>query len=159
MPPQEAVTPELQVLSLAGRVAHQYMRFLTVGLGNAIVDLGVLNALLLLRPTTSQVGLVVDNSIAVALAIANSYYWNSRWTFRGTATGSRRETLLFVAQAIVNILINNAALLFVSGLLPVSHSPHFLIESNIAKLVAMALSSTASFVFLRILVFVGQQSW
>lgn len=117
------------------------------------MDLATLNILLLLHPHPSMVALVANNTIAVALAIVNSYIWNTRWTFRGEATGSTKERALFAAQALINILINNTVLLILANALPVGGGPGTLVASNLAKLVAMFASSSVSFACLRLVVF------
>lgn len=134
-------------------VAAQYVRFLLVGLSNAVVDLGVLNALLYLRPTHDPVVLAVDNTIAVVLAILNSYLWNTRWTFRLSATGALRERALFVAQGVLNVVVNDAVLLAVAGVLQPTQGLWYLVASNVAKLIAMLTASTMSFILLRTIVF------
>ena len=107
----------------AAALLGQYLRFVLVGLTNAVVDLAVLNLLLILYPTNDRLGLLAYNTVAVAAAILNSYVWNARWTFRATATGSRRERTLFAAQALVNVAVNNLVLLGIVDLDPVPVGP------------------------------------
>src|SRR5215217_4033378 len=59
----------------------KYAQFSLVGISNAMVDLGVLNLLLLIYPTRSPEILVLYNLVALALTNANSYLWNTLWTF------------------------------------------------------------------------------
>lgn len=134
-------------------VIGQYVRFIVVGLSNAAVDLGVLNLLLYLRPTHDPLMLVADNTIAVALAILNSYLWNTRWTFRLMVTGSARERVLFVAQGGLNVVVNDAVLLAMTGVLQPTQGLWYLVASNTAKLIAMLTASTTSFILLRSVVF------
>ncbi len=47
-----------------------------------LVDVGALNLLLFLAPTGSPELLVLYNVVALVLANANSYLWNTLWTFR-----------------------------------------------------------------------------
>lgn len=134
-------------------VIGQYVRFIVVGLSNAVVDLGVLNLLLYLRPTHDPLMLVADNTIAVALAILNSYLWNTRWTFRLMVTGSARERALFVAQGGLNVVVNDVVLLAMTGVLQPTQGLWYLVASNAAKLIAMLTASTTSFILLRTVVF------
>jgi putative flippase GtrA len=136
----------------------QYLRFCVVGVSNAAVDLGALNLLLLLYPTRSDVTLLVYNTIAVMLAIFNSYLWNTRWTFYEQATRSRRERTLFVAQALLNIAINNVVLFFMTDLLPTQTGEWSIFTANLAKLAAMVAASTISFLLLRSVVFHSKAS-
>ncbi len=131
----------------------QFLRFCVVGVSNAAVDLGALNLLLLLYPTRSDVTLLFYNTIAVALAILNSYLWNTRWTFHQQTTSSPRERALFVAQAVLNIAINNIVLFTMTDLLPTTTGEWSILTANLAKLAAMMTASSISFVLLRTVVF------
>ncbi len=131
----------------------QYLRFCLVGVSNAVVDLGALNLLLLLYPTRSDLTLLLYNTVAVMLAILNSYLWNTRWTFQEQATRSRRERTLFVAQAILNIAINNVVLFYMTDLMPSQTGEWSIFSANLAKLAAMVAASTISFLLLRTVVY------
>lgn len=132
---------------------RQYAQFAAVGLLNAAVDLGILNLLLWVWPTTDPVGLTVENSLAVALAITNSYLWNSRWTFRPQADGSLRQMTLFVAQSLLNIAINDLALILTAGQVRQLHLGPAWVSVNLSKGAAMAFASSTSFIIMRLVVF------
>lgn len=151
----EAVEPQLKVKQRRREPSTwlQFVRFCTVGISNAAVDLGALNLLLLLYPTQSDLTLLLYNTIAVALAILNSYLWNTRWTFHDQVTSTRRERVLFVSQALLNIAINNAVLFGLTDLLPTETGTWSMLTANLAKLVAMFASSGLSFILLRTIVF------
>jgi putative flippase GtrA len=104
------------------------------------------------------VTLLIYNTVAVMLAIFNSYLWNTRWTFHEQATRSRRERTLFVAQALLNIAINNAVLFFMTDLLPTQTGEWSVFTANLAKLAAMVAASTISFLLLRSVVFRSKAS-
>lgn len=137
-------------------IIRQYIQFGLVGMSNAIADLGVLNALLFVHPARNTFDLVAENTVAVSVAIANSYWWNTRWTFRAQMTHTRREQVLFVAQALLNVTINNVVLVVVNMMLPGSAALSVQIANNIAKIFAMVAASTVSFLLLRSVVFVPQ---
>jgi putative flippase GtrA len=99
------------------------------------------------------VGLLAYNTVAVSLAILNSYLWNTRWTFRNQVTHTWRQRALFVAQALLNIATNNLVLLAVTSVLPSSADATTLLVNNVAKLFAMVAASTLSFLLLRTVVF------
>lgn len=83
----------------------KYAQFSLVGGSNALVDLGVLNLLLLLSPTRSPEVLVVYNVVALVLTNANSYLWNTLWTFRHRARHDARQVGLFTVQGILNVAV------------------------------------------------------
>ena len=69
------------------RTGKKYAQFSAVGLSNMLVDVGVLNLLLFLWLTRSPEMLVLFNLAALVLANANSYLWNTVWTFRDEEIG------------------------------------------------------------------------
>jgi putative flippase GtrA len=131
----------------------RYMMFLLVGLMNAAVDLIVFNLFLLIGPTHAVWALSLYNTMAVVAAIANSYYWNKRWTFASQATGSVRERGWFIAQAGVNLVLNDLIVVWVSRYLVFSKSVPLLASGNAAKVIAMIASSGLSYLFMHYLVF------
>src|SRR5579859_882206 len=122
--PPSADKARVRRLSRGGHqsLTSQFLQFAAVGASNAIVDLGILNLLLAVHPTRSPLTLIIDNTIAVSCAILNSYLWNTRWTFRAEVTHRHGQRALFVAQALLNVAINNLVLLAVAGALPPSLS-------------------------------------
>jgi len=139
-----------------GHSLRQLIRFLAVGVSNAVIDVGVFNALILGLPTHSTVHLIAYNTIAVIAAITNSYLWNTRWTFRAeratTRRGRWRQRSGFIAQSLINIVLNDAVLGTAVSLIRLAHlSPT--LTNNAAKLAAMFVSSSASFLIMKFVVF------
>jgi glycosyltransferase involved in cell wall biosynthesis/putative flippase GtrA len=140
------------------RTRWQLTSFLGVGVLNALLDVLVFNALLLVGPGHSPFQLTVYNTVAVMVAIANSYWWNSRLTFRTQrATTDRRrlrqQRVGFLAQAGLNIAINDAVVAGLSAAL--AHQPEWpmWLGNNLAKTVAMVTASLISFLTMKSLVF------
>jgi putative flippase GtrA len=149
----ESVVSSAVPVPYVRRALRQYVRFLVVGISNAIIDLGLLNLLTALKPPHDQLLFAVENSVAVACALINSYVWNARWTFHGQGTGTLRQRMLFFAQALMNLLLNNVVLLTVMGLLPAGQGLWLTVATSVAKLCAMLAASTMSFILLRAVVF------
>ncbi|MDQ3375590.1 MAG: GtrA family protein, partial [Actinomycetota bacterium] len=84
---------------------------------------------------------------------ANSYLWNTLWTFRHRARHDARQVGLFTVQGVLNVAVGGLLIwLLARGLMTYTDlSP--LIGSNVAKVVSMVAASTMSFVFLRFFVF------
>ena len=133
---------------------RQIVAFSTVGGLNALIDVLVFNILLLAGPTHSSWVLTVYNTVAVCAALANSYALNSRWTFRQTRARNRsarwRQRGGFIAQAAVNIAVNDVVLSLLAGTFVFLPS---WADSNLAKITAMVCASFVSFVLLRTIVF------
>jgi putative flippase GtrA len=131
----------------------EYARFSAVGLSNMLVDFGALNILLFLSPTRSPELLVLYNAAALILANANSYLWNTLWTFRHQAQHDAKQVSLFTAQGLLNVALGSAILwLAAHGLRGYTELPPWL-SANLAKAISMVSASSMSFLFLRFFVF------
>jgi glycosyltransferase involved in cell wall biosynthesis/putative flippase GtrA len=147
-------------LSGGGRgVGHRrFGRFAAVGASNAAIDVGVFNLLAALLPSHQPAQLAAYNTVAVALALANSYWWNSRWTFK-QRLGSEwrwstaRRRLLFTAQGLLNLAVNDAAVLIAATLLNRIGGLPAVGVANGSKVVGMVTASLVSFAFMRGVVF------
>jgi len=136
--------------------AIRISRFAVVGALNAGVDLAVYNVLLLLDPSPSPPALVAYNTCAVLAALANSYLWNSRWTFRERRRRAPerrwRERFLFTVQGGVNVAVNDAVVLGLS-LLTAWLGLGSAWTANGVKVVAMLAASAVSYLLMHRVVF------
>jgi putative flippase GtrA len=132
----------------------RFSKFTVVGFSNALVDFGTLNLFLLFLATRDPSVLALYNGVALVLANANSYVWNTRWTFRSRAKRrDLRQRVLFTLQVLVNISVSNA--LFFALVRPVlvyTDVPAYLV-GNVAKMISVVVASTISFFVLRYVVF------
>jgi putative flippase GtrA len=136
----------------------RFSKFSLVGLSNAAVDIGVLNMFLWLQPTREPGLLFLFNGIALVLANANSYLWNTMWTFRGQSNPGPRQTTLFIVQAIANITVSNGIFFaLIRPLLTDTDIPAYLV-GNVAKVISIVVASTMSFFLMRYLVF-SRKRW
>jgi putative flippase GtrA len=145
-------------LSGRGRRPRRLGRFAAVGAGNVAIDVGVFNVLAAIGSTHSPTQLAAYNTVAVALALANSYAWNSRWTFTPHEgcewrwrTWHRRA--LFVAQGLLNLAVNDAAVLIAAVLLERAGRLPAVAVANGSKVVGMVAASLVSYAFMRGIVF------
>ena len=132
----------------------RFSKFTVVGLSNAAVDIGTLNLFLWLAPTRDPSVLALYNGVALVLANVNSYFWNTRWTFRHRAKRrDARQRILFTVQALFNICVSNGLFyVLVHPVLVYTDVPAYLV-GNVAKLISVVVASTLSFFVLRYLVF------
>jgi putative flippase GtrA len=132
----------------------RFSKFTVVGLSNAAVDIGTLNLFLWFASTRDPAVLALYNGVALVLANANSYFWNTRWTFRHRAKRrDARQRILFTVQALFNICVSNGLFyVLVQPVLVYTDVPAYLV-GNVAKLISVAVASTLSFIVLRYLVF------
>jgi putative flippase GtrA len=136
----------------------RFSKFSMVGLSNAAVDIGILNMFLWLQPTREPGLLFLYNGIALILANANSYLWNTMWTFKGRSNPGPRQTTLFIVQAIANITVSNGIFFaLIRPLLTDTDIPAYLV-GNVAKVISIVVASTMSFFLMRYLVF-SRKRW
>jgi putative flippase GtrA len=131
----------------------KYAQFSLVGASNMLVDLGVFNLLLLLWSTHSPEMLVAYNVAALVLANANSYLWNTLWTFRDQARHDAKQVGMFTAQGLLNVGMGSLLLWLVAHGLGAYTDLSPLVSGNVAKVVSMVIASTMSFSFLQLFVF------
>lgn len=131
----------------------KYAEFSLVGGLNALVDVGVFALLVFVFSARSPEILVLYNVVALAAANANSYLWNTLWTFRSQADHDARQVGLFTGQAVLNAAVGGLLLwLAAHGLAAYTDlSPE--IGGNVAKVFSMVVASTMSFILLRLFVF------
>ena len=135
----------------------KYAQFSLVGSSNALVDLGAMNLLLLIHPTRSPELLVLYNLLALALTNANSYLWNTLWTFRHHARHDAKQVGAFGVQAALGIGVSSLVLWLVAHGLGAYADFSPLVVGNIAKVCSMLVGSTTSFLLLHFLVFRGKK--
>jgi putative flippase GtrA len=135
------------------KTAVKYAQFSLVGGSNALVDFGVLNLLLLISPTRSPEVLVAYNVVALVLTNANSYLWNTLWTFRHRARHDARQVGLFTVQGMLNVAVGGLVLWLLAHWLVAYTDLSPLVGGNVAKVVSMVAASTMSFLFHRFFVF------
>ena len=127
-----------------------YAEFSVVGVGNAVVDLGMLNLLLWLWPTGDFSMLALYNTVALLCANANSYFWNTMWTFRRQAkrTDPLQKRIGFAAQAFLNLGVSNALFWVAAGWLAATALP-VVVGQNLAKVISTVVASALSFLVIR----------
>ena len=92
------------------QTGKKYAQFSLVGFSNLLVDVGALNLLLFVAPNGSPEVLVLYNVAALVLANANSYLWNTLWTFRDEARHDAKQAGMFTALGLLNVALGSALL-------------------------------------------------
>ena len=136
----------------------RFSKFTVVGFSNFAVDIVVLNLFLWLAPTREPFLLAFYNGVAILAANANSYVWNTLWTFRGRADHDLRQGVLFALQALINIGVSNTLFwALIHPLIVNTEIPTYLV-GNVAKLGSVLVASTISFFIMRYVVF-SRKRW
>ncbi len=135
------------------QTSKKYAQFSVVGFSNMLVDVGALNLLLFLGPTGNPEVLVLYNVVALVLANANSYLWNTLWTFREQARHDAKQAGMFTAQGLLNVAVGSALLWAAARGLRAYTDLSPWVVGNVAKAISTVTASTVSFLFLRLFVF------
>jgi putative flippase GtrA len=86
----------------------QILKYMTVGLGNAAIDVGVLNLLVQVFGTP----LVIANTISATLAITNGYIWHKYWTFNDHSNSHLIQLPLFVGINVLWVALSDTLMHF-----------------------------------------------
>lgn len=117
-----------------------------VGVLNTLVDYGVFSLLVF----AFGVPVLVAQPLSVAAGIANSFVWNSRWTFGARRSAAwRREVVVFLGVSVIGLLISWAGFAALHLLIGSSATLALYLE----KLVASVVSMVWNFIGYRFLAF------
>ena len=131
----------------------QLVQFSLVGGLNTLLDILILNALLLLFPTTSTTTLLAYNALAFSLGAANSFFLNKYWTFKHKQGTTLREVSRFSLTTLCGITWSTLVLWIASTILH-PHVVNATLWANSAKIVSVASSALLSYAGMRLWVFI-----
>jgi len=135
---------------------QQLLKFAITGLFNSLIDFGVFNLLIILSGARSSLAIALINTLAVALAVTNSFILNRSWTFP-VHNRKKGQIHRFIIASLIGILINSAVVtLFANLPLLAAFAP--LLVLNAGKIIAALLSSTWNFLAYRNWVFRTHES-
>lgn len=99
-------------------IIYQIAKFAVIGVGNVLVDLGVLSLITMIYSSyfkiearDAMIGAItfysLFKSISFIVANINSYFWNKYWTFdQGGKKQTKSEFVQFFVVSVVGFLIN-----------------------------------------------------
>jgi putative flippase GtrA len=94
------------LISKAIPVFLQMAKYVAIGALNTLIDLGVLNALILLSGFASGLWYVLFKSTSFIVANINSYFWNKYWTFDSKKSINVVEVGQFFIVSLIGFAIN-----------------------------------------------------
>ncbi|HEX8552739.1 MAG TPA: GtrA family protein [Abditibacteriaceae bacterium] len=126
---------------------RQFVKFCIVGASNFVLDAGSAYVLTFIF----HLDWPIAKTISFLIAVTNSFFWNSRWTFRALDKAKQHQQyLVFVSINIVGWLLNLAIMSVVfrlmtgSWLLGKPDKLHWLIATLIATSIVVAWNFTAN---------------
>lgn len=134
----------------------QLSRFAVVGVSNTIIDVGILNLLLWLYPSTDTWRVLGYNSIAILLGSTNSFFFNKYWTFQQRNRITAQEVFRFVVLATSTTVMNDGLMFLLSKIFPTIMQSS-LLGANALKLGAIIGTMSISFFGMRLWVFLQKK--
>jgi putative flippase GtrA len=131
----------------------QVLRFSMVGGLNTLVDLGILNGLLWLYPTSSIPTLLSYNVLAYSMGAVNSFLLNKYWTFGQKQWTTRGELVRFTVTTLCGIAWSSL-ILWLASLVLLSLPVNRTVWANASKVIAIGGTALISYLALRLWVFV-----
>ena len=133
--------------------SSEFLRFCIVGFSNMAIDLGILNVLSYATGIYAGLGVVFLNIASFTVAVTNSYFWNKRWTFRHGSGMGAGEFSKFAAVNICGVVLNSGAVYIVTTFVGPLGGLHPQLWLNIAKGIALPLSTAWNFFGTKFLIF------
>jgi putative flippase GtrA len=146
----------LFILSFFGRiipVLYQFGKFVSVGVLNTFVDLGVLNLEIVALGTPGAWGYRIFKAVSFLAATTNSFLWNKFWTFDSREPANTLQTIKFYAVAAGGFLLNVgvASYVFSNVARPESFSPN--LWANVGAIMGVAAAFLWDFIGYKYFVF------
>lgn len=139
----------------------QFLKFAVVGVLNTVVDFLVFQ---LLNLTIGWI--YVAQVIGYSAGVLNSYFWNSRWTFRKEHKRSAREAASFLVVNLVSLGVSLGVLWACKNLLGITDAwvagwvpawlGGFVKGDTVAKLIATPCAIVVNFIGNKLFVFRAQ---
>ena len=139
----------------------QFLKFAVVGVLNTVVDFLVFQ---LLNLTLGW--MYVAQVIGYSAGVLNSYFWNSRWTFRKEHKRSAREAASFLVVNLVSLCFSLGVLWACKNLLGITDAwvagwvpawlGGFVKGDTVAKLIATPCAIVVNFIGNKLFVFRAQ---
>lgn len=106
MPPEASISTEPE----RGNALLQFVKFCIVGASNFALDAGIAYVLTF----TFHLSWLIANTVSFIVGVSNSFYWNSRWTFRALdASRQTQQYLIFFGINVIGYMLNQVIMALV----------------------------------------------
>jgi len=141
------------VVSAVSSVLYRISKYALVGALNTFIDLGVLNAFILLTGQSEDFSFLVFKGVGFTAAVINSYFWNRYWTFESSDTNKRKEFVQFIIVSFGGLIVNVGTAWVIVGVVGPQGDIAPQVWANIAALSATATSLVWNFIGYKFWVF------
>lgn len=141
------------IMSSAVSILYRIGKYALVGALNTFIDLGVLNAFILLTGESDGLAFLVFKGLGFTAAVINSYFWNRYWTFESSDTEKRKEFVQFIIVSLGGLIVNVGTAWIIVGVVGPQGDIAPQVWANIAALSATAASLVWNFIGYKFWVF------
>lgn len=128
----------------------QIARFGLVGVLNTSIDFGLLNFLSVATQVTKGISIIPINTISVAAAVFNSFFWNKEWVF---PTRRHPSFAIFATVTVIGLSLNTAIVYTLTTYIDPVLVKSDTLWANFAKVMATAVSMVWNFLGYKLIVF------
>jgi len=138
------------------QAVFEFVKFGLTGVGNTAINFGVVNTFVLITGVTSGKEVILFTTVAFLCGLANSYYWNSHWSFKNDNPRTVTEFIKYATITVIGLLLNTGIVYTITRFTPPAGiSPKLWI--NIANLVQTLVVMFWNFFGFRLIVFAKQK--
>lgn len=122
------------------RHARRFIKYCIVGASSTLIMMAVVESVVRLAGSESLGVVRIGNAAGFLLAVTNGYYWNRRWTFRQSGSGSPRQYARFLIVNLVGLFLNQSLVTLFYGRLRLFHGlPKPYLFATLAAVVCVTL--------------------
>ena len=122
------------------KISRQFIRFAIVGVGNTLIDIGLLNLLIY-----CHWGVLGANTAAFIVAATNSFFLNKYWTFEDTTGKWQLQLPFYLTVAAVGLGLSDALVYILSII--------FHWDVNVVKILSIGVIGLWNFLAPKFLIF------
>ena len=135
------------------RTFKQFMKFSTVGVSSAFIDLGILNVLIFASGIASGAWFPVFKGTSAMIALINSYFWNRSWTFKSQDNANVAEFGKFFTISAIGFGINVGVASFIVNVVEPLDKVSPQLWANVGAISATSVSLIWNFLCYKFIVF------
>jgi putative flippase GtrA len=140
-------------ISLFFRIAEQLGKFAAVGTLGTFLDLGILNALIILTGAAAGWRFTLFKTISFFIASLNNYFWHKFWTFESNSAVSLKDYGKFISVMLISAAVNVIVASFFVNIVGTPQGFPVKVWANISAGIAVIFSIAWSFSGLKFFVF------
>jgi len=136
----------------------QFLKFITVGFINTLIDLGIFNLLMWLTGIYKGGWIILLTAISFSIATINSYVLNKHWTFQKKpglvkTKKAAKEFIQFLIITLIGMSLNMSVVYVITTFIPPLFNFSPVLWANLAKIIAVGANTVWNFIGYKFFVF------